>query len=431
MTLANNWHPCTQMKDYLHYPPLYVASASGSVLTLKNGQKVIDAISSWWCCSLGHSHPRLKNALSQQADHFAHVIFANATHAPIIHLGQKLAALCPGLNKAFYASDGSCAVEIALKMSLQIRKIQGNKHRLRVMALQNSYHGETLLALAASDIGIYRKTFEEILPDVNFLQGLPYLNSTEDPLWSDCAALWPTLQAQLDAQRATLTAIIVEPIVQGAGGMRIYSADFLRRLRAWTLQNDVHLIADEIMTGLGRTGLRLACEHAQIKPDFLCLGKGLTAGWLPMSVVLTTTENYNYFYDDYAVGKTFFHSHTHSGNALAAAVAVECLNILEEENHYKKVQMLSTELLTRLQNIAAKTHVLQNVRGIGAMVAADLLPKLDQPRIAYHIAQRATQMGVLLRPLGNTIYWLPPYTINDAELDKMSTITLQAIQEVY
>ncbi|MBS0358975.1 MAG: adenosylmethionine--8-amino-7-oxononanoate transaminase [Proteobacteria bacterium] len=425
--LNHNWHPCMQMKDFETFPPLSIKSAEGSYLTLTNGQKLIDANSSWWCKSLGHGHPKLKSALLKQAEQFEHVMFGNTTNETIIALSEKLAELSPNLNKVFYASEGSCAVEIALKMSLHANYLQGQSHRTKFMALKNGYHGETCLALSASDLGLYRKAYESILQPVSFIDHIPYVLSTEDPLWEDCSTHWPKIEEHLNQHSKTLSAIILEPIVQGAGNMKIYSKDFLIRLRQWTTENHIHLIADEIMTGFGRTGYALACEHATIEPDFICLGKGLTAGWLPMSAVLTSQNIYDIFYDDYATHKAFLHSHTHSGNALAAAIALECFKITEEENIYASVQKNSEYLYKNMQQVAEKTRLLQNVRYIGFIAAADLM--IEVPRAGYEIYKNAIPLGAFLRPLGNTIYWLPPLNTSLSTLDELTDITIRAIQK--
>lgn len=429
--LQHIWHPCSQMKDYLTFPPLVIKKAYGPFIELDTGQRLIDAISSWWCKSLGHNHPRLKKALYAQLDRFEHVIFANSTHEIIVQLSEKLAQLSPGLNKIFYASEGSSAVEISLKMALHAQKIKGFSQRTQFTALQNSYHGETFMALGLSDLGLYRQPYEAQLIKPKFIGNLPYVYSSEDRLWKDCSDYWPAIEKQLEQQSITLAAIIVEPIIQGAGGMLIYSQDFLHRLRKWTQAQGIYLIADEIMTGLGRTGFALACEHARIQADFVCLSKGLTSGWLPLSAVLTRTEIYNLFYDNYSVEKNFLHSHTFSGNALATAVALECLTVLEEENIYAKVRKKEDLLKNLMQEVADVTKKLTNIRAIGAIVAADLVLTKEQKnqRMGYQIFQEAVKMGAWLRPLGNTIYWLPPLNTNITVLVTLQRITINAIQK--
>ncbi|WP_342147420.1 adenosylmethionine--8-amino-7-oxononanoate transaminase [Rickettsiella endosymbiont of Aleochara curtula] len=426
------WHPCSQMKDYEAFPPLLINKAYGSYIELVDGRRIIDAISSWWCKSLGHSHPRLKAALQAQLECFEHVIFANSTYEIIVRLSEKLGRLCGGLDKVFYASEGSSAVEIALKMSLHAQQLLGQKQRTQFTSLQNGYHGETFMALGLSDLGLYRLPYEAHLIKPNFIQNIPYVDSSSDPLWNDCSAIWRDIEKQLEKQAANLAAIIVEPIVQGAGGMKIYSQDFLRRLRKWTQTHGIYLIADEIMTGLGRTGHALACEHAHIKPDFICLSKGLTSGWLPMSAVLTRTDIYDLFYDDYASGKSFLHSHTFSGNALAAAVALECLNILEDEKIFQQVQEKESILKKFMREVNDKTQRLTNIRGIGAIIAADLQlsEKQKNQRVGHQIFQKALQLGAWLRPLGNTIYWLPPLNTSLQVLEELKDISILAIKQV-
>lgn len=427
--LKHIWHPCSQMKDYETFRPLEVVGANGSHIELKDGRKIIDAISSWWCKSLGHQHPRLKKALLRQIEKFEHVILANTTNETIVTLSEKLSSLTPSLNKIFYASDGSCAVEIAMKMSLHAREIKGeNRHVF--LALENAYHGETVGALSVSDISIYRNPYATMLFKPHFISSLPYVNGIEDPLWNNCEMHWQQIEKQLAPYAETATAVIVEPIMQGAGGMKIYSQDFLRRLRQWSREHGVHFIADEILTGMGRTGKMLACQYADIEPDILCLAKGLTAGWLPLSAVLTHQSMYDLFYNDYASGKSFLHSHTFSGNALAASVAIEVLSALEE-GLCKRASELSLEMHKYMLEIADNTKKLTNVRGIGAMVAADLICNDPKRRLGFEVFQKAVELGALLRPLGNTIYWFPPLNIDDIDLAKLKMITERAIHSIH
>ncbi len=422
------WHPCSQMKDYENFKPLNITSAKGSYLTLKDGRQLIDAISSWWCKSLGHNHPHLKAALQAQLERFEHVILANTTNDAIITLSQKLTALTKNLDKVFYAGDGSCAIEIAMKMSLHAHQLQGQSKRQHFLALKNGYHGETTGALSASDLGLYRDPYRPMLLPVNFIDPVPYVSSRQDPLWHDCSAIWPTIEAQLQQYAETTTALLVEPIVQGAGGILIYSQDFLKRLRAWTKKNNIHLIADEIMTGMGRTGLPLAAQHAQIEADFICLSKGLTSGWLPFSAVLTSSAIYDLFYDDYETGKAFLHSHTYTGNALGVSVALACLEVMDNENIYQQVQQNETLLAELILETAENTQKLTNIRHIGAVVAADLIVNDQQKRAGYAVYQKAVELGALLRPLGNTIYWMPPLNSDKQTLTALQKITEQAIQ---
>lgn len=421
-----NWHPCSQMKDYATFKPLPVTRAYDSYLELSDGKKIIDAISSWWCKSLGHNHPLLKMALKEQLEKFEHVIFANTTNEIIVQLSQKLTALMPNLNKVFYAGDGSSAVEVALKMSLHTRVVCGETQRRTFIALKNGYHGETTAALSVSDLGIYRDAYTDILFNSIFIDPL-YVSGSDDPKWNNASDYWPTIEEKLAPYRDTATAIVLEPIIQGAGGMLVYSQDFLTKIGAWAKQHQVHIIADEIMSGIGRTGAMLACEHAQIQPDFICLAKGLTSGWMPFSAVLTTNDIYQNFYDDYETGKAFLHSHTYSGNALGASLAIATLNIIETTQLCNQANKMQNVMRNYMETIADQTGLIKNIRGIGAVIAADLITNNKNKRLGYQVYQEAVKLGALLRPLGNTIYWVPPLTISDQTLLDLKEITLQAI----
>ncbi|MBX9586143.1 MAG: adenosylmethionine--8-amino-7-oxononanoate transaminase [Gammaproteobacteria bacterium] len=423
------WHPCSQMKDHELYKPLVIERAYGSYLELSNGEIIIDAISSWWCKSLGHNHPILKNALLKQLDCFEHIDLANTTNHLITRLSEKLSQLMPHLSKVFYASDGSSAVEIALKMSLHARVNEGNFKKTHFIALKNAYHGETLGALSVSDLGIYRAPYQSALLKTPFIEPA-YVANTDDPIWNDAHSFWIETEKSLEHYCDTATALIIEPIVQGAAGMKIISKDFLEKLAVWAKAHDIHIIADEIMTGIGRTGKMLACDHTNIQPDFVCVSKGLTSGWLPFSAVITTDTIYNYFYDDYETGKAFLHSHTYSGNALAASVALATLEVIKEQALCERANYLQKIMMKDFQDIADQTGKLKNLRGIGAIVAADLIEEKNIPRQGFKIFQEAIKRGALLRPLGNTLYWFPPLNIDEKILHELKLITLEAIQSV-
>jgi adenosylmethionine-8-amino-7-oxononanoate aminotransferase len=427
--LRHIWHPCSQMRDYEDFPPLEVVGASGSRIELAGGRTLIDAISSWWCKSLGHGHPRLRAALMRQAGRFEHVIFANTTNEVVVRLSERLAALAPGLTRVFYAGDGSTAVEVAAKLALHARRISGAGGG-RFLALENGYHGETALTLGLGDLGIYRDAYSDVLPPVAFLRGLPYVDSEEHPLWRDCSAVWPGLERQLEAHRQGLCAVVVEPILQGAGGMRIYSADCLRRLRAWTREAGVYLIADEILTGFGRTGTMLACAHAGIVPDLVCLSKGLTAGWLPMSAVLVSEDLYRMFYAEYGTGRDFLHSNTYAGNPLAAAVALEALDVYRDEDICARVRAGQGPMRAAMERVAAATGRLADVRCLGAAAAAELTGPGTGPgkRAGYRVFREAVARGALLRTLGDTVYWLPPLNAGPDILPELEAITTAAIR---
>ena len=426
-SLQSLWHPCSQMKDYELFKPLIVHRARGSHIELENGTKIIDAISSWWCKSLGHNHPQLKSALLAQLEKFEHVIFANTTHEIILELAEKLTHLTKSLTKVFFAGDGSCAVEVAMKMSLHSRQILNQPKRQRFLALSNGYHGETAGALSVSDVGLYRNPYAAMLFAVDYITPV-YVSGPEDPLWNDIGENWVNIEKQLDRLASELTAVIVEPIVQGAGNMKIYSADFLKKLHAWAIAHGIHFIADEIMTGLYRTGPVFACEHAGIEPDFLCLGKGLTSGWLPFSAVLIKEEIYALFYADYATGNNFLHSHTYCGNALGASVALATLEVMRQENIPARVQAMQSVLKNNMQFVAEQTGRLTQVRGIGAIAAADIITGSPSQRAGYAVYQKAVKLGALLRPLGNTLYWLPPLNTDSITLMELKEITLASLR---
>lgn len=415
------------MKDHESIPLLEIIAASGSYLHLGDGRKMIDAISSWWCKNLGHQHPRISSAIREQLEKFEHVILAGTTNEVIVELSEQLARIMPPLDKVLYASDGSCAVEMALKLSLHAQKIRGNHKRRKFMTLKNAYHGETAGAMSVSDLGMYRDAYQEMLFPVEVIQTVPYVSGMDDPLWSDCSAIWQEVEEYLSPVADDIAAIIVEPILQGAGGMLVYSGDFLRRLYQWSREHDVYIIADEILTGLGRCGKMLACEHAGIVPDFVCLSKGLTAGTLPLSVTLTHQDIYNLFYADYATGKSFLHSHTHSGNALAASAALEVLKIIHDEKILSQAVRLGATMLDAMHAVVNTTGLLTNVRNMGAMVAADIIVNDQSQRAGLQVYQYAIEHGALLRPLGNTIYWMPPLTTTASTVNELREITQHSL----
>ena len=435
--LRHVWHPCSQMKDYEDFPMMQIVSAKGPYLFTSQGDKIIDAISSWWCKSLGHAHPRISAAVKKQMEHYEHVIMANTCCEPLVELSEKLANIASPLDRVFYADNGSTAVEIAIKMSLQYNAQTGKKHKQTFLALENGYHGETVLTLAAGDCELYSAPYSSLMPRIPNILKIPYVSGEEDPNWEKMPdENWNAIETQLQKHAETLSGIIFEPILQGAGGMKIYSPDLLRRLRKWSDQNGVHLIADEIMTGFGRTGKMLACEHAGITPDFICLSKGLTGGWAPMAVTLTSSEIYDAFYDDYSTGKAFMHSNTYCGYALAVAAALEALKIYDEENIIENVAHRSGELRKRMEDIASDTGALINIRNIGFLAAADIVdPNSGKPfpsknRTGYQCYKKSIELGAILRPLGDTLYFLPPLNTPDKTLDELTEIAKKALRAV-
>jgi adenosylmethionine---8-amino-7-oxononanoate aminotransferase len=427
--LKHIWHPCSQMKDFETCPPLVIERAQGSYLYTDKGP-LIDAISSWWCKSLGHGHPAVLEAIRNQADRFEHVIGANTTNTALAELGEQLAEIT-GKQHAFFASDGATAVEIAMKLAIHARQIQGHQNKNQFIALKNGYHGETLGTMSVSDLGIYKKPYESFGVTCHFIANIPYLSGVKDPLWDNCDAYWPAVEHYLDELKETTCAIILEPIIQGAGGMLCYSADFLKRIALWAKVNDVYLIADEIMTGIGRTGEWLACDHAGIRADMVCLSKGLTSGALPLSCVMIDNSIFELFYDDYRKGNSFLHSNTYSCNPLAVSAALATIKTMQNEHIITQAKYLGEEMTTAMSNIAATCNKLTNVRGIGAVVAADLVSAQEPHRIGNEIYQHALKHGALIRPIGNTLYWLPPLNTGKEIIGKLAEITLNSIEDAY
>lgn len=426
--LKHIWHPCTQMKDFEQHPPTLIEKAEGSYLYTKDGP-VIDAISSWWCKSLGHGHPAIVSAIKDQLNRFEHVMGATLTYPSLIELGEQLADIS-GLQHVFFASDGSSAVEIAMKLALHANRLKGRPSRQRFIALKNAYHGETIATMSVSDSGLNKKTYAELGVKTHFLQQIPYVQNTQDPLWGNCDKAWSSIEKELEQAKENVCAILVEPIIQGAAGMQCYSADFLQRLSVWAKKNDIYLIADEIMTGLGRSGQWLACDHAGIKPDMICLSKGLTSGTMPLSCVLIDNPIFKLFYHDAREGKSFLHSHTYSGHPLAVSAALATIKTIRHEGIIEQANILGHSMRERIQDIAAITGKLNNIRSIGAIVAADM-DSHPSFRVGYELRQEALKRGALLRPLGNTLYWLPPLNMDAPTLEKLSDITLESIKAVY
>lgn len=426
--LLHHFHPCSQMQDFAHFPPVIVERAKGSYIYTNKGP-VIDAISSWWCKSLGHNFPDISQAIKTQIDKFEHVITANSTNKNIVDLTEKLTQISK-LQYVFFASDGSSAVEIALKLALQAKQIIGQNNRNQFLALKNSYHGETFATLSVSDLGIYKKPFENFGLHSHFIDSPVYVSGREDPLWHNCDADWIAIETKLEAIKHNICALIFEPIVQGAAGMFVYSPDFLKKLANWARKNNIYLIADEIMTGFGRTGKYLASEHAQIEPDLICVSKGLTSGTVPLSAVLLSKDIYDLFYDKYESGKSFLHSHTFSGNALGVAAALATIKSMEELNIIEQTQKLEIEMKRCFSEIAKLTGKIKNIRNIGGVIAGDLTNTKVQ-RLGFEVYKKAIEKGALIRPLGNTVYWLPPLNTQFETIGKLAEITLQSINEVY
>lgn len=426
--LKHIWHPCSFMQDFEQNPPLIIQSAKGSYIKTEQGE-IIDAISSWWCKSLGHGHPAIVSAIKSQLDKFEHVITANTTNKVIVELAETLSEIT-GKQHVFFASDGACAVEIALKLALQAIKIKGETQKTKFVSLKNSYHGETFATMNVSDIGIFKEAYIHNVISSYHLDDIPYVNNNKNQIWENCDNYWDKILTQLENIKNEIAAIIFEPVVQGAAGMLIYSPDLLRKLNKFAKDNNIFMIADEIMTGLGRTGEWLAQNHAGIEADFTCLSKGLTSGSIPMSLVMIDNDIYSLFYKDYNPENAFLHSHTFGGNPLAASAALATLKTMKEENINEQASKLGDYMYTRFNELANITGKLINIRNIGAIVAADIINP-EKNRLGYQIAQSAQKYGALLRPIGNCIYWLPPLNTNYATIDKLTEITHRAIEDAW
>ncbi|AMV72269.1 lysine--8-amino-7-oxononanoate aminotransferase [Desulfuromonas sp. DDH964] len=435
---AHVWHPCTQQKDHELLPPLPIARGDGVYLVDYDGNRIIDGVSSWWVNLFGHNHPRLNRALTEQTGKIAHHIFAGFTHQPAAELAARLCELAPpGLTKVFFADNGSAAVEVALKMSFQYWQQVGVRQKTRFVSLTDAYHGETLGALSVGGCDLYRSIYRPILLEGFQVQGpdcfrCPYQKQRES-CNAECIEQMERLLLQEHEQ---IAGVIIEPLIQGAAGMRVYPPVYLRKLRELCTRCDVHYIADEIAVGFGRTGRLFANEHAGTTPDLLCLSKGITGGYMPLAVTLTSEEIYRAFYDDYATMKAFLHSHSYSGNPLACAIAVEVLRIFEEE----QILQLLTPRMNQLQAAAPRFTALAQVgefRRCGMVAAVELvqdrngkIPYPWQERRGLAVYREALARGALLRPLGNVVYFMPPLTINADELDSLLDIAYQAIVAV-
>ena len=424
------WHPCSQMKDYENFPPIEIHSATGSLLESSSGE-IIDIISSWWCKSLGHRHPHIQQGVIDQMQQFEHVILANTTNELIVKLCEKILAFCPVYDKVFFCDSGSDSVEVAMKMSLQYHVQNGQGQKTQFMALKNGYHGETILTLAAGDCDLYGSPFKSLMPKIKKINHLPYLSDFSAPTLDES---WFHIEAELNKNAASLSGIVLEPILQGAGGMLFYEPGLLKKLETWCRVNDVHLIADEILTGMGRLGRARACEIADVIPHFSVFSKGLTGGFSPMACVLTTNDIYEKFYDDYESGKAFLHSNTYCGNSIGAAAALAALQVYEQEQIFARVQKDSHLLRESFNEVNAAVNCLQSIRGVGFVAAADLKPEIvtrqKTQRLGYAIYQEAVSRGLLLRPLGNTLYLLPPLNIPEEFISKSTGIIIDSLRAV-
>jgi adenosylmethionine-8-amino-7-oxononanoate aminotransferase len=434
--LAVLWHPCTQMHDHESFPMIPIKKGQGVWLEDFDGNRYLDAISSWWVNLFGHANPVINAALKDQLDNLEQVIFAGFTHEAAIGLAEKLLELTPqGLTRCFYADNGSAAVEVALKMSFHYWRNLGRAEKTKFITLENSYHGETLGALAVGNVPLYKETYAPLLMDVISVPSPDCYYREPGESWADYSTRqFALMEKKLKQHADSVCAVIIEPLVQCAGSMRMYDAVYLKLLREACDKYQVHLIADEIAVGFGRTGTLFACEQAAITPDYMCLSKGLTGGYLPLSAVLTTDEIYQAFYADYSTLKAFLHSHSYTGNALACRAGLATLEIFQQQGIIEKNRVLAQSMA----KVATRFHDHPNVaevRQTGMIVAIELVKNKQnrepfpwQERRGLKVYQYALTKGVLLRPLGNVIYFMPPYIITEDELVFLAEVAWQGIQ---
>jgi adenosylmethionine---8-amino-7-oxononanoate aminotransferase len=434
--LAAVWHPCTQMKDHERdIPIIAIRRGQGVWLEDVQGKRYLDAISSWWVNLFGHANPMINDAVTRQLQQLEHVIFAGFTHEPAVEVAEALLRIAPpGLARCFFADNGSAAVEVAVKMSFHYWHNCGKPAKRRFITLANSYHGETLGALAVGNVALYKDIYAPLLMDVLTAPSPDsYPREAGETPEQHSRRMFAPMRELLERHAHEAAAVIVEPLVQCAGGMRMYHPVYLQLLRAACDEFDVHLIADEIAVGFGRTGTMFACEQAGITPDFLCLSKGLTGGYLPLSVVLTTQQVYDAFYDEYSKLNAFLHSHSYTGNALACAAARATLAIFASEPVLERNRGLASHMAKATAALADHPHVAE-VRQQGMILAIELV-KDHNSRASYDYRERrglrvyrhALERGALLRPIGNVVYFMPPYVITPEEIDLLADIARSGI----
>jgi adenosylmethionine-8-amino-7-oxononanoate aminotransferase len=430
------WHPCTQMKDHETLPIIPIKKGSGVWLEDFEGNRYLDAISSWWVNLFGHSNPAINDAIKEQLDTLEHVILAGFTHEAAVSLAEKLVEITPrGLNRCFYADNGSSAVEVALKMSFHYWRNLGQTQKTKFITLENSYHGETLGALAVGNVALYKEIYGPLLMDVITVPGPDCYYREPGESWeSYCMRRFSIMEETLARHADTTCAVIVEPLVQCAGNMRMYDPVYLKLLREACNKYNVHLIADEIAVGFGRTGSLFACEQAAITPDFICLSKGLTGGYLPLSAVLTTDQIYQAFYDDYQKLTAFLHSHSYTGNALACRASLATIAIFQQQNIIEKNKKLAEAMAKAAARFNEHPQVAE-VRQTGMILAIELVknkqtrePYPWQERRGLRVYQYALSKGVLLRPLSNVIYFMPPYVVTEDEIRLIADVAWAGIQ---
>lgn len=436
------WHPCTQMREHPHTLPLVpIARGEGAWLVGHDGTRYLDAVSSWWTNLFGHAEPRIGAAIAAQAGALEQVMLAGFTHAPAVELAERLLAVAPRqpgrapLSKVFYADNGSAGVEVALKMAFHWFHNRGEHRRTKFVALQNGYHGETLGALAVGDIPLYRRVYAPLLAEALFAPSPDAYLAQPEESPAECAArAADALAALLDRHAGEICAVIVEPRVQCAGGMRMHHPDYLARVRELCDASGAFLIADEIAVGFGRTGTLFASEQSGVMPDLLCLSKGLTGGFLPLAAVLATQAIYEGFLDD-SRERAFLHSHSYTGNPLACAAALASLAIFRDDDILARNRVTARAMAALAEPLATHRHV-ADVRQGGMVLAFELTrdgnkatPFPAAARVGLKAYRAALARGVVLRPLGDVLYWMPPYCVEADDLQHLADVTRHAIEE--
>jgi adenosylmethionine-8-amino-7-oxononanoate aminotransferase len=417
--LQFNWHPCTQMKDHEFLPLIPIKKAKGVYLEDFEGNRYIDAISSWWVNIFGHSNEYINNAVKNQLETLEHVIFAGFTHEGAVKLSERLCKLT-NLDKVFYADNGSSAVEVALKMAFHYYLNKGENREI-FFSLKNSYHGETIGALSVGDVELYKKTYEPLL--IKSIQ-LPIPANQSD---EEAKNALKESRVYFEKYHKNVSSLIIEPLVQCAGSMKMHSSVFIKGLRELCDEFDVKLILDEIAVGFGRTGSMFAHFQVGIKPDFLCLSKGLTGGYMPLSCVLTTDEIYREFYCDYTKLKAFLHSHSYTANPLAISAANATLDLFEKSDVIGENQKKSEYIWQNIQKFKNLNNV-KEIRQTGMITAIEMIDYPFEKRAGLEVYKYGLKNGVLLRPLGNVIYFMPPYVITYEEIDKMINTAYEGIK---
>ena len=421
--LKHIWHPCTQMKDHETLPLIPISRGEGVYLYDFDNNSYIDAISSWWVNIFGHVNKHISAKVKEQLDTLEHVLLAGFTHKPAVHLAEKLVNLTPkGLDKIFFADNGSSAVEVALKMSFHYHRNRGENRPL-FLSLSNSYHGETIGALSVGDVELYKETYAPLL--ISCIQTPVPKDQTE----ASANKAIIELEKILEERGREISAFIIEPLVQGAGYMHMYHPLYITKAKEVCERHNIHLIADEIMVGFGRTGTMFACEQANITPDFMTLSKGLTGGYLPLAVVMTTNDIYGAFYCDYNDHKAFLHSHSYTGNPLACSAALATLELFEASDVIGENRKKSTYILEKINKFKLLSNV-KEVRQTGMITAIELQGYTPEERIGLKVYQYGLDNGVLLRPLGHIVYFMPPYIITYEQIDKMIDTAYEAISRL-